>query len=111
MGQQFQPDDRGPQRDYSDLGHTEVVGDRRSVCGKVVGRLARKDADVQRHRRAGVHRDHLRNVEDAAGGDAEVALDQVKPGDDFLHPPGKQVIPNLLPSLQVSIVAPLQRTP
>ena len=70
-----------------------------------------ENVNIQPHRRPGGHRDHLRNVEDASARDAEVALNQVEPGDDFLHPLGKPLIPNLLPPLQVSSMTPLQRMP
>jgi hypothetical protein len=44
--QQLQPDQGGPERDHPDLGHAEVVRDRRGVFGEVVGRLAGQGADI-----------------------------------------------------------------
>ena len=34
---QFQPDTGAPERDYPDLGHTEVLRDCRRVCSEVLG--------------------------------------------------------------------------
>jgi hypothetical protein len=58
--QQVQPNQGRPERNHSDLGYTKVVRDRRGLCSEVIGRLARQHADVQPHRRAGDHRDHVR---------------------------------------------------
>jgi hypothetical protein len=107
VGQQFQPDQGGPERHDPDLGHTEVVRNRRGVGEEVLGRLARKDLDVQPLRGPGIYRDHLRNVHDLTAGDAVAGVGQPEPGDDILHTLGELLIPNGLPSFRVSTVTPL----
>jgi hypothetical protein len=54
LGWQFQPDTGAPERDYPDLGYTEVVRDRRSVCGEGLGGLARQQVDLYPSWRSGV---------------------------------------------------------
>jgi hypothetical protein len=111
VSQQLQPDQGRFEWDYPYLGHTEVVCDRLGVCSVVVGRLARKHADVQLHRRPGVYRDHLRDVYHPATGDAKISLIQPDPGEDVLYTPGEPLIANMLMPLALLPVTPLQRVP
>jgi hypothetical protein len=90
---QFQSDTGAPERDYPDLGHTEVLCDGRRVGSEVLGGLAWRQVDLHPPWRSSVRRHHSGSVHRLAAGAGVLGATQPAPNETVLARAGRVACP------------------